>query len=105
MTDTSSHSDRIDELANEFVDRKQRGENPTIAEYCRKYPDLAEDIREFFPMLQMVEDFKPTLDSTQAVRGVPSTVERIGDYRILGEIGRGAWAWCMKPSRNHSDGV
>ena len=89
MTDESSHSDLIEALVSEFIDRKQRGENPTIKEYCAKYPDLADKIRQLFPTLIMMEDLKPSLDSTHAGGGVPSTVERIGDYRILGEIGRG----------------
>ncbi len=89
MTDESSHSDRIKALVNEFTDRKHRGENPTIAEYCSKYPDLAEKIRELFPVLMMMEDLNPALDSTFGAVGMPPSVEHIGDYRILGEIGRG----------------
>lgn len=89
MTDESSHSRRIDTLADEFLTRKRRGENPTVEEYCVKYPDLAEDIRDLFPTLEMLEVLKPDVDATQANRSVPDTLERIGDYRILGEIGRG----------------
>lgn len=89
MTDESSHSKRIDTIADEYLARKRRGESPTIKEYCMKYPDLAEDIRELFPTLEMMEDLMPAMDSTSGAEGVPSTVKRIGDYRILGEIGRG----------------
>ncbi len=89
MTDDSTHSERIEALVQEFIDRKQRGEAPTIAEYCSRYPDLAEKIRYVFPTLLMMEDLKPDLDAAQADRGVPADLERIGDYRILREIGRG----------------
>ena len=89
MTDESTHSERIEALVQEFIDRKQRGEAPTIAEYCSKYPDLAKKIRYVFPTLLMMEDLKTDLDTTQTDRGVPAGLERIGDYRILGEIGRG----------------
>ncbi|MCP4377306.1 MAG: protein kinase [bacterium] len=89
MTDDSSHSQRIDILADEFLARGRCGENPTIEEYCDKHPDLAEDIRDLFPTLEMMEVLKPDLDEAQPDRGVPDTLERIGDYRILGEIGRG----------------
>ena len=89
MTDESSHSQRIDLLADEFLARRRNGESPTIEEYCVKYPDLAEDIRELFPTLEMMETLKPSMDTVQADRGVPASLERIGDYRLLGEIGRG----------------
>ncbi|NQV35233.1 MAG: protein kinase, partial [Phycisphaeraceae bacterium] len=89
MTDESSHSQRIDLLADEFLTRRRSGEHPTIEAYCVKYPDLAEDIRELFPTLEMMETLKPSLDAAPADRGVPASLERIGDYRILGEIGRG----------------
>jgi hypothetical protein len=89
MTDESSHSERIEALVQEFIDRKQRGEAPTIAEYCSRYPALAENIRYVFPTLLMMEDLKPDLDAHETDRGVPAGLERIGDYRILREIGRG----------------
>jgi len=62
MTNRSSHNDRIKALANEFIDRKQRGEDPTIKEYCVKHPDLAQNIREVFPTITMIEDLKPKKD-------------------------------------------
>jgi len=89
MTDESTQSERIEALVQEFIDRKQRGEAPTIAEYCSKYPDLAEKIHYVFPTLLMMEDLKPDLDTPQTDHAVPAGLERIGDYRILGEIGRG----------------
>ncbi len=58
MMDRSSHNDRIRALVHEFIDRKQRGETPTIKEYCVKHPDLAQDICEVFPTIKMIEDLK-----------------------------------------------
>ena len=89
MTDDSTHSERIEALVQEFIDRKQRGEAPTIAEYCSRYPDLSEKIRYVFPTLLMMEELKPDLAAPQTDLAVPAGLERIGDYRILGEIGRG----------------
>ena len=62
MMDRSFHNDRIRALVNEFIDRKQRGEAPTIKEYCVKHPALAQDIRELFPTVKMIEDLKPKVD-------------------------------------------
>ena len=86
MSSASSNHDLIDELVEEFVARQQAGENPTIEHYCDKYPHLADTIRVMFPMAAMLEGVK--LDASP----VPVESERldqIGDYQILGEIGRG----------------
>ncbi len=49
-------------FVNEFIDRKQRGEHPTIKKYCIKHPDLAQDIREVLPTIKMIEDLKPKVE-------------------------------------------
>jgi hypothetical protein len=46
----------VEQLAEEFVARRRRGEQPAISEYTARYPDLAEEIRDLFPALLMVED-------------------------------------------------
>ena len=83
----SSDHGLIDELADEFVTRLQAGESPSVSDYCQKYPDLKSRIRKLFPMLSMLEDAKSNAEAT----AVPSTPppEKIGDYRLLREIGRG----------------
>src|SRR5262249_10834027 len=55
MADSSPGSDPFNELAHEFVERYRRGERPSPTEYAERYPDLAEEIRELFPMLAMME--------------------------------------------------
>ena len=36
------------ELAEEFLERRRRGERPEVSEYIERYPELAEEIRELF---------------------------------------------------------
>ena len=75
--------------------RRRRGERPTVDEYAARYPDLAGEIREFFPVLGLVEDFKPGTDDVSGsiggpvVRGTGVLLERLGDFRLLREVGRG----------------
>ncbi len=45
MEETSNGLSPAELLAHEFVDRQQRGETPTIREYCERYPKLADEIR------------------------------------------------------------
>jgi serine/threonine protein kinase/WD40 repeat protein len=90
----SSSSDRnpVEALAEEFLDRQRRGERPTLDEYSQRYPELAEEIRDLFPVLLRMEDFGA--ESSEAATGGTiaasgDRLERLGDFRILREVGRG----------------
>lgn len=85
--DDSASDYLIDELADEFVTRKQAGLGPSISEYCRRYPELEDQIRQLFPMLTMLENAKTDMLSAQEDGASPP--EQIGDYVLLREIGRG----------------
>src|SRR5262249_29263598 len=94
MNESVSQPNRVEALAEEFLERRRQGERLTIADYTAKYPELAEEIRAFFPALLLVEDLKPdTADVTGPAAaaglgpGIPGG--RLGDYRILREVGRG----------------
>jgi WD40 repeat protein len=93
MNESLSQQNQVEALAEEFLERRRKGERPTIAEYTAKYPELAEEIRACFPALLLVEDLKPNAAdltgpaATADGQGLPP--ERLGDYRILREVGRG----------------
>ena len=92
MNESLYGQDQVEALAEEFLGRRRQGERPTIAEYAAKYPALADAIRACFPALLLVEDLKP--DPAEAA-GAPGPagpgppLERLGDYRLLREVGRG----------------
>jgi serine/threonine protein kinase/WD40 repeat protein len=86
--------DPLNRLAEEFVERHRRGERPTPAEYARQYPQLAERIRDLFPALLVMEEFgSVAAPATGSYPGRPTepppVPHALGDYRILGEVGRG----------------
>jgi WD40 repeat protein/serine/threonine protein kinase len=91
MTDSSSECNPIDKLAEEFVERQRRGEHPALTEYTRRYPQLAEEIRELFPALVVMEQLKPAAADHTGPYLAETTrhPERLGDFRILREVGRG----------------
>ncbi|MGB0715329.1 MAG: protein kinase domain-containing protein [Phycisphaerae bacterium] len=83
--------DPLEELAEAFAEACRKGEVPSIDELARQHPSLAEEIRELFPTIASIESNKDQSDrfsdnQLQARAGQP---ERIGDFRILREIGRG----------------
>ncbi len=95
MSESSTDRNPFERLAEEFAARLRRGEHPSLTEYVERYPEHADDIRELFPALALVEFNKPAREdqaisfagpSSSAKREIP---ERLGDYRILRYLGEG----------------
>src|SRR5262249_26832255 len=96
MPEDPSRADRdpLGRLAEEFAGRLRRGEHAPLSDYTSRYPDLGDEIRDLFPALAMMEQLKADVaERTGTFDGVPVGVgrqmERLGDYRILREVGRG----------------
>jgi serine/threonine protein kinase/Flp pilus assembly protein TadD len=93
--DSSSESlEAVELLADEFMARQRKGEQPTIQEYVDRHPELADEIRDVFPALVMMEQVAPaSADLFQSEApgksGRRAALEHVGDYRIIREIGRG----------------
>ncbi|HVR73837.1 MAG TPA: serine/threonine-protein kinase, partial [Planctomycetota bacterium] len=87
--------DEVERLAEEFIERRRRGERPAIEEYVAAHPALANEIREIFTTLLVVEDLG--VDPTSSAAPAPPAAEsrpaeglqQVGEYLILREIGRG----------------
>src|SRR5262249_13345352 len=95
MTTSSDARNPVELLAEDFLDRKRRGDRPTLQDYLERYPDLAEEIRALCRALLMMEDLGESSGGTSGSRAadtglaVVARLDRLGDYRILREIGRG----------------
>jgi serine/threonine protein kinase/WD40 repeat protein/tetratricopeptide (TPR) repeat protein len=91
-TSESEQYNLLDQLAEEFAERFRRGERPELSEYTDRYPELAEDIRELFPAMvkvEQVDEGRVDREGEAEARRATRTLQQIGDYRILGQIGRG----------------
>ncbi len=90
-SDSSERFVLLNQLAEEFAARYRRGERPSLQEYVDLHPALADDIREYFPAMAEMEQAKD--DRREVVpppaRGPLPALERLGDFRILREIGHG----------------
>src|SRR5262249_52484328 len=91
---SSSDQDTVDRLAEEFVGRHRRGEQPAVSEYTDRFPQHAAAIRDLFPALALIERVKPDADEptgtyAEADAADGRHLEQLGDYRILREVGRG----------------
>ena len=94
---TTTGSDDVDrdpfeELASDFSRRLRSGETPSIEDYASSHPNLADEIRELFPTIAAMEKSKARSTAKESKpapvsEGLP--LNQLGDFRILGEIGRG----------------
>jgi WD40 repeat protein/serine/threonine protein kinase/tetratricopeptide (TPR) repeat protein len=93
MIDSPSERNPVEALAEEFLARFRRGERPSLSEYTSKHPELSAEIRDLFPALVMLEDVRPAHGADPSGADPPAAasppLERLGDYRILREVGRG----------------
>jgi serine/threonine protein kinase/tetratricopeptide (TPR) repeat protein len=96
MPEAHPARDPLEQLAEEWRDRLRRGDRFEADEYVARHPELAEEIRELFPAIVMLEELKPGAGDLTGVFTAeggaaegPPRLERLGDFRILREVGRG----------------
>ncbi|HJZ55593.1 MAG TPA: serine/threonine-protein kinase, partial [Gemmataceae bacterium] len=90
MSDTSSGPNLLNDLAHEFAERYRHGERPSLTEYAERHPELADQIRDLFPALAVMEEFGSVDGANPDLAANSNHVpERLGEYRILREVGRG----------------
>jgi eukaryotic-like serine/threonine-protein kinase len=87
----------VEDIAREISERRSRGESPHLAEYSDLFPDLAGELADLFsgPGDDADKTTAPSDDTTKLhlsrvefARSSPR-LERLGEFRILGMIGRG----------------
>ena len=94
MTSFDAERNPVEVLADEFTQRCRRGESPSISDYAERHPELADQINKLFPSIAMMEQLAVHEESNRQVAQSEAAfanlrIERIGDYRIVCETGRG----------------
>lgn len=80
----------FDGIADEFVEQIRKGNYPSIAQYLENYPEFKSDIEDLFPTLAKLENYDPFKSRpTENKFPTHSLPKQLGDYQILGELGRG----------------
>ncbi len=97
--DSSSGADAeepdLEALSERFVEDFRAGRRPSVDEYAERFPIFAEEIRELFPALLILEkggtrEALSSLSQGASRQGFAiSGLERLKNYRIVREIGRG----------------
>ena len=81
----------VEVVVTRFMDEARDGLAPSIDDYARKYPELADELRELLPLVESLEQWGVNKE-VECVRGnIPDdfSLTEVGDYRIVREIGRG----------------
>lgn len=94
MNEVSSLSDPaaetlVAQAAQDFMERLKLGEQPEVEEYAQRYPSVAATLRQVLSALQAVHATSLPPEPREQHGDLASSVRRLGDYRILGEVGRG----------------
>lgn len=78
-------------LASQFVDELREGEKPSIELYARRFPPHAERIREFFPVLKLLEQARIEKESSTFRHNMPERFpfSTLANCELLCELGRG----------------
>ncbi len=90
----------LDQVMDSFAERVRQGERPSVEELATRHPELADRIRELLTALAFVEKAqgeRPTnADPCGTTDGaapagptLAKEIRRLGDYRLLRELGRG----------------
>jgi len=95
MIRTNTNTDKsveslIGEVADDFLQRLSRGEQPQIEEYAQRHPEIADKLRRLLPTLKMMGTIPLDSDVLKGNEEMESAAGRtLGDFRIIREIGRG----------------
>jgi eukaryotic-like serine/threonine-protein kinase len=86
------------QLLDEVTAQARGGKNPDFEALARRHPDLVDEVRMLWATAMVAEDFasvSQALDSVERAASAPNRPpvfeprQRVGDYEILEEIGRG----------------
>lgn len=78
-------------IASQYLDGLRDGETPSIDEMAASHPDDARQIKEILHLVSAMEGWKTRRELSAMRQSMPESFrfERLGDCRILREIGRG----------------
>jgi len=83
--------EKLDVLVTLFTQELRAGLDPSIEAYVQKHKELADDIREIFPLVATLEHCRDRRESEGLRHRFPQEfrIEQLGEYRIVRELGRG----------------
>ncbi len=103
--DGDQQASQLERLASVFAEQLRDGRPATIEQYAEAHPALADEIRELFPVILAMETSKRDRENPAMRREIPQefSFDRLGDCRIVREIGRGGMGVVFEARRGAND--
>jgi serine/threonine protein kinase len=76
----------VAKVADEFLEQLTRGEAPDVADYARRYPQVASVLPQVLPAVQMIHQMAPVVGAPVVP---PIVADALGEFHLRREIGRG----------------
>ena len=104
-SDDDPQASQLERLASVFAEQLRDGRPATIEQYAKSHPALADEIRELFPVILAMETNKRDRENPAMRREIPQEFDfdRLGDCRIVREIGRGGMGVVFEAQRGVKD--
>jgi serine/threonine-protein kinase len=88
-----AHEQQLAQALSALTDRVQSGEPVDLEQACREHPELATELRELWGTVMVANavgaDAPTVEDDFEVHQEPPGLPGRVGDYKLLAEIGRG----------------
>ena len=81
----------LDAIAEQYSEQFAAGNNPSIEDFARRFPEFSTEIRELFPTLEFIAAVLPgeATSSSPISSGYRFEEHSISDFRLIRELGRG----------------
>lgn len=83
--------DPFEVVLTEFLTEIRLGKSPAVNDFSSRYPEFADQIKDLFPLVGNLEQWKSDKEIDCLRRNVPKQFpfDQLGDYKLVRELGRG----------------
>jgi WD40 repeat protein/serine/threonine protein kinase len=90
VSDAAAVERLVGQIADEFTERLNQGEQPDVEDYARRHPEIAGVLRQVLPALRLIRvPGAASLGADTLPAPAEPELGSLGDFQIVREVGRG----------------